>query len=973
MNVKGIFTLKSAAKVALILVLVLLPAYIFIYLDIISKPNFVLTQDFEEDQRYFDSLLSPQDESCPGSIGFEAIGSLGDVMFEIAAAVGVCVFRGLEPTKCVSMAPTGQQGLVVNNAIDQFNILFLKTPRCERTFKNLYKEASRDKIFDRNVMFVPTDTKLKGYWQSHRYFYPHADKHIRFFFSFSMNTVMSANELVLDAKSRLDEIYLSRKSQLLVPERKFSLVCMSVQSGINNNWSLSSQYYRDAIEFYREKYANLGIVIFYGGENTTLWDSSAAWIESNIVNHFLNSSIYFLNLRKHDSFDTFAALSMCPNIIISVSTLGWWSGYLANHTNVVAPQSISASTYMKIVPQDYYPSSWTLISDRENKKRNLPHSQKPSLLSPKPKIAKSYRGGSNYTTVVTSFYEFKTKHNFKHARMWMSNFMAMDFKTVIFTNEHTYKKHLLKLWPPSYRRRYILTEINELEVSKMRINWTYQLSLNNVINQEESVLKVSCNKVFFLSEVVKKNPFGTDAFAWIDIDAFRDEWNTSPWFNSFPLNILELVGLPNPSKFNLNKVTFSRSEDTRLLDNTFVHNGGENIAGGSTALIFFADLFRRMMVDVTNKDGFVGNSQRLYSLMAENYPYLVTTVDNTHKSKWFSMWTDASPDVNTPYAPRLFMDHNQTLEVVSAFREGGVPKLSNVMSKIRKANAHVKEKNSSRCDVFFGIVTTAKNAKLRDAIREGWISVLSSIFNRFSFQYKFFVGWDKSIGSIETNRVVELENAIYNDIVVLPFFDTYFNLTTKVGLMIKYSEANFNCEYIFKIDDDIRLNGNRMANLVDDLRTKNKELLYGGFFHDQITGFSRVVRDINNKYRLSYEAYPDEHFKPYAGGPLYFLSRKLVKSLNYTIVHRQLPHNDIVESVPSYYFCTRHDGLFKLEDAFLGDMIWKMSQSTHNITLYHVKHIFEYSGCEPGCVPPYISKIDEKNLDLMRLPFESDS
>jgi hypothetical protein len=279
-----------------------------------------------------------------------------------------------------------------------------------------------------------------------------------------------------------------------------------------------------------------------------------------------------------------------------------------------------------------------------------------------------------------------------------------------------------------------------------------------------------------------------------------------------------------------------------------------------------------------------------------------------------------------------------------------------------KANTGVSD-SPPQCDAFFAILSTARNSKIRDAIREGWLSDAASVFNRFSFQYKFFIGWDKLIGSTATRRIVEFESAIHNDIVVLPFIDSYYNLTAKVGLLLKYSESNFRCQYIFKIDDDVRISGIQMADLIDDLSNSKKDLVYGGYVYDQINRVSSIIRS-NTKHGISYDDFPYDHFKPYAGGPLYFMTRQLVESLSYTIVHRQLP-NGLTETVPSYYFSTNHDGLYKLEDAFFGFMIWNMSQTMKNITIYHVRNIWDKES--HNCVPPYLSTFNEKRVDMMRL------
>ena len=60
--------------------------------------------------------------------------------------------------------------------------------------------------------------------------------------------------------------------------------------------------------------------------------------------------------------------------------------------------------------------------------------------------------------------------------------------------------------------------------------------------------------------------------------------------------------------------------------------------------------------------------------------------------------------------------------------------------------------------------------------------------------------------------------------------------------------------------------------------------VYGGYYYDQKVGTGRVspvTRDPRNKHYLSPKEFSNSSFAPYAGGPLYFMSRAVAGYNNY--------------------------------------------------------------------------------------------
>lgn len=92
---------------------------------------------------------------------------------------------------------------------------------------------------------------------------------------------------------------------------------------------------------------------------------------------------------------------------------------------------------------------------------------------------------------------------------------------------------------------------------------------------------------------------------------------------------------------------------------------------------------------------------------------------------------------------------------------------------------------------FMGIISCQKYSERR----------LKQDLNNIIFDYKYFIGDPNLISPV-----------VKGEIVYLPCEDNYENLPKKVKLMIKWISENLSSfEYIFKTDDDIKFNFNRLG------------------------------------------------------------------------------------------------------------------------------------------------------------------
>ncbi|CAN7939549.1 unnamed protein product, partial [Ixodes hexagonus] len=133
----------------------------------------------------------------------------------------------------------------------------------------------------------------------------------------------------------------------------------------------------------------------------------------------------------------------------------------------------------------------------------------------------------------------------------------------------------------------------------------------------------------------------------------------------------------------------------------------------------------------------------------------------------------------------------------------------------------------------------------------------------FSAYYRwttvFFVGLSADNA---TAKLVEEEASQHGDVVVLPYVDTYRNLTYKFVYGIKWTIEN--CQsvtYIVKMDDDFAVNVLKVMNYLES-HLKPEKLEFHCFVHAK----TPVSRNVNSKWYLSQKVYPKKKFPPYCGG-----------------------------------------------------------------------------------------------------------
>lgn len=833
--------------------------------------------------------------SCPDKFfQMEAIGSFGDLMFEYAAIVGLCIKRGFPPNSCAIITPSNSSSKLHNKSsfidfIQEFNI---QSPsyNCqlqvyENYTENMFVNSSYI-CYDKYVSHLPLATSLKGYFHSYKYFYPEANEFIHQIYTFSSNTITVSNDII-------KSIELEVASQSIDTKLNYTLVCM----GYIDMRSLSYNYYLQAIMKMKKKYERIAIVIFMNQQD----HKDIKKIQENIINMLqvetMEGHINFLNHQGiNNSMILLRSLSLCPNIIIDSSSLSWWSAFLSLHSNIIAPRDLFFHDNINFLPIDYYPTSWILIHDDMKSPKTFPFTSNP---------IPSNTSMNMFTTVVSSYFIIPSKYEHSTYMKWISNFMKMNFKCIIYVNQLSYNI-LNKKYPETNNRKYILMELSEMYFNQQNWNKTLQMniypSLSIKHNHSWDLFAIWGEKVFMVENVIKLNPFFTDTFCWTDIGAFRDTG----------ISLLNSrIGYPNPLTFNINKVSFplinsfNKKDLINIyhIDNRFlktIHIGGGHFVGGSKAFLIFAKLYREILQEAINHNVFIGIDQHIFAFLTLRHPNIFDLIppkcSKSTSDKWFCIqdnWSFNGIDVNSPNIKAL------TIKTLA---------------------------NDKQCDIYFLIASSSMSLS-RNSIRSGWLDDLTSLYPSISFKYKFFLGRDIELEE-ESNKSLHYEINTFNDIIVLPFIESISNKTTKMTIMLKWAILDTpQCKYFFKMYDYVDIRAYKVYSMYQRLLSEVKsEYVYGG----------RIVNHMNQS---SVSKMMDVGISiPYASSPFYFLSNKLIQHLPYSLISKEtIILNDTIEEViPSIYENYKGTHEYLKEDVFLGHLVASLTP-TLNISYVNIK------------------------------------
>ncbi|KAG0432951.1 hypothetical protein HPB47_020358 [Ixodes persulcatus] len=173
-------------------------------------------------------------------------------------------------------------------------------------------------------------------------------------------------------------------------------------------------------------------------------------------------------------------------------------------------------------------------------------------------------------------------------------------------------------------------------------------------------------------------------------------------------------------------------------------------------------------------------------------------------------------------------------------------------------NAHSVVLNCKRnLDYLFFVHTSPDHHLHRNILRDALGK--DSLSLAYNWTKVFFVGLP---ANKDTSRAIETEAAVHGDIVVLPYYDTYKNLTYKFVYGMKWvTEYCSGVKYVVKIDDDVVVNLALMMKYLNEVPASQARVL-----HCQVWEHMPVLRETNSPWYLSKDVHPNKEFSEYCSG-----------------------------------------------------------------------------------------------------------
>lgn len=241
-------------------------------------------------------------------------GGLGNQMFQISAAFVLAKINNDSCCFNFDYCHTPLQG----NTSDKYkNNIFSKIcNRKDMRFYNIYEEPK----FSFNNIPYKENLLLKGYFQSHKYFYGFDDEIKDLFILPDITHDFDVNNLTSVHVRRGDYLKLS----------EYHTVC-------------NIEYYMEAMNI-------------IGDSKFIFFSDDMNWVKKN----FKGNNIYYSTFN--DELLDLTMMSICNNNIIANSSFSWWGAFLNKNTNkkVIAPKQWFGPNGPKDT-QDLIPESWIVI------------------------------------------------------------------------------------------------------------------------------------------------------------------------------------------------------------------------------------------------------------------------------------------------------------------------------------------------------------------------------------------------------------------------------------------------------------------------------------------------------------------------------------------------------------------------------------------------------------------------------------
>lgn len=285
-------------------------------------------------------------------------GGLGNQMFQYAAGRNLALRHGVPLKLDLSSFEGNQAGSTPRRfALDCFAIEALKAPPWEvmlmtgrggslcktatarliGLFCSYWSYRERRFQYDPDLMNLPDNVYLEGYWQSERYFC-NIHETIRREFSLKEEP---------DGKNRELADLIGEVNSVALHVRRGDYVENPVANASHGVCELS--YYNNAVKRVVQRVENPVFFVF---------SDDPGWCKENLLIPF---QTHYLDHNGEQPHEDLRLMSLCRNHIISNSSFGWWGAWLSSNQDkiVIAPKKWFNDP--TINTDDVVPVGWQLI------------------------------------------------------------------------------------------------------------------------------------------------------------------------------------------------------------------------------------------------------------------------------------------------------------------------------------------------------------------------------------------------------------------------------------------------------------------------------------------------------------------------------------------------------------------------------------------------------------------------------------
>ncbi|XP_060788625.1 N-acetyllactosaminide beta-1,3-N-acetylglucosaminyltransferase 3-like isoform X3 [Neoarius graeffei] len=199
--------------------------------------------------------------------------------------------------------------------------------------------------------------------------------------------------------------------------------------------------------------------------------------------------------------------------------------------------------------------------------------------------------------------------------------------------------------------------------------------------------------------------------------------------------------------------------------------------------------------------------------------------------------------------------------------------------------------NSTDVFLLLAIKSSPANYERREVLRKTWAS--ERLYSGVRIQTVFLSGTSGTGFQKERlNKLLELENREYQDILQWDFEDSFFNLTLKQILFLEWMERFCpDVHFLLNGDDDIFANTDNMVQFLKGLDDNDgsKHLFIG-----HLIQYVGPIREPSSKYYIPVQVHESDRYPPYCGGGGFLLSRFTARTI-YNMSHSitLLPIDDV--------------------------------------------------------------------------------